>query len=96
MFRRKDLTLAGKQALETRVMWKGIQMSTKELVGVIKATEAYSKKMVLRLLETSQKTWDKMLDDGLPFTEVGHTRWVTGQALIEYFIRKAKRKVKAQ
>ena len=67
-------------------------MSTKDVAGIIKATEAYSKKMVLKLLAVSQKTWDKMLADGLPYTNVGHTRWVTGQALIEHFVRNAERK----
>ncbi len=67
-------------------------MSTKDVAGIIRASEAYSKKMVLKLLEVSQKTWDKMLDEGLPYTCIGHTRWVTGRALIEYFIRKAERK----
>lgn len=66
-------------------------MSTIES-GVIHAHEAYSKEMVLRRLGISQKFWDKMLDEGLPFTVVGHSRWVTGQALIEHLLRKAERK----
>ena len=27
---------------------------------------------------------DVMLDDGLPYANIGHGRWITGQALIEY------------
>lgn len=62
--------------------------------GLINANEAYSKKMILLRLGISQKFWDKMLDDGLPFTVVGHSRWVIGSALIEHFKRKAVRKNK--
>jgi hypothetical protein len=60
--------------------------------GVIRADEAYSKQTALRLLGISQRFWDKMLDEGLPFTMVGHSRWVTGQDLIEHLKRKAERK----
>lgn len=60
--------------------------------GVIRMDEAYSKQMVLRLLGISQKFWDKMLDEGLPFTSVGHTRWVTGAALIQHLSRNSERK----
>lgn len=60
--------------------------------GVIHALEAYSKTMVLERLGISQKFWDKMLDEGLPYTPVGHSRWVTGQALIEHLTSKAERK----
>ncbi len=60
--------------------------------GVIRANEAYSKRMVLDRLGISQKFWDKMLDEGLPYTTVGHTRWVTGQALIEHLAKYAETK----
>ncbi len=60
--------------------------------GVIHADEAYSKKMVLERLGISQKFWDKMLDDGLPYTHVGHTRWVSGRDLIEHFKKHSTRK----
>ena len=60
--------------------------------GLIHAHEAYSKQMVLRRLGISQKFWDKLLDEGLPYTIVGHSRWVTGQALIEHLNRNAERK----
>lgn len=60
--------------------------------GRIHAEEAYSKHEVLRRLGVSQKVWDKMLDEGLPYTIVGHTRWVTGKDLIEHFSRNAERK----
>ena len=60
--------------------------------GVIHADEAYSKQMILHRLRISQKFWDKMLDEGLPYTTVGHTRWVTGADLIEHLKRKAERK----
>lgn len=52
--------------------------------GVIRADEAYSKVMVMQRLGISQKFWDKMLDDGLPFSSVGHARWVTGAELLKY------------
>ena len=60
--------------------------------GIIRSDEAYSKQMVLQKLGISQKFWDQMLDDGLPYANVGHTRWVTGQALIEHLSRNAERK----
>jgi hypothetical protein len=60
--------------------------------GVIRADEAYSKKAVLVRLGISQKFWDRMLDEGLPYTVVGHTRWVTGQALITHLHQHAERK----
>lgn len=53
--------------------------------GVIRHDEAYSKAMILQRLGISQKFWDKMLDDGLPYTNVGHARWVAGSDLIQYF-----------
>lgn len=65
---------------------------SKDLSGVIRSDEAYSKKMVLQKLCVSQKFWDKLLDEGLPFTIIGHSRWVTGQALIEHLNRNAERK----
>lgn len=52
--------------------------------GVISVDEAYSKAAVLDRLGISQKFWDKLLDDGLPFAPVGHTRWVIGRDLIEH------------
>lgn len=60
--------------------------------GVIRLDEAYNKLTVLKRLGISQKFWDKMLDEGLPYTNVGHSRWVTGQALIEHLSKNAKRK----
>jgi hypothetical protein len=61
-----------------------------QLTGFINADDAYSKAVVLERLGISQKFWDKMLDDGLPFTEIGHTRWVIGKNLIEYLSRKSE------
>ena len=52
--------------------------------GVIRADEAYSKMAVIERLGVSQKFWDKLLDDGLPFTNVGHTRWISGRQLIDH------------
>lgn len=60
--------------------------------GLIRQNEAYSKQMVLQRLGISQKFWDKLLDEGLPYTNMGHSRWVTGQALIEHLARNAERK----
>ena len=56
----------------------------KNLTGIIHSDEAYSKAMVMQRLGISQRFWDKMLDEGLPYTLVGHTRWVTGQNLIAH------------
>jgi hypothetical protein len=61
-------------------------------LGFIHTAEAYSKQEVLQRLGVSQKVWDKMLDEGLPYTIVGHSRWVTGKDLIEHFSRNAERK----
>lgn len=60
--------------------------------GVINANEAYSKQMLLKRLGISQKFWDKLITDGLPYTNIGHSRWVTGQAVIEHLNRNAERK----
>jgi hypothetical protein len=60
--------------------------------GFIRADEAYSKTAILKRLGISQKFWDKMLDEGLPYTIVGHSRWVTGRALIEHLHKHAERK----
>ena len=62
------------------------------LEGVINRHEAYSKAAVLARLGISQRFWDKLLDDGLPYTIVGHTRWVTGEALINHLNERAKHK----
>lgn len=69
-------------------------MKSSARTGVINESEAYSKQMVLQLLGVSQKVWDKLLDEGLPYTSIGHTRWVTGKDLIQHLTRKAERKVK--
>jgi hypothetical protein len=60
--------------------------------GFIHVDEAYCKQVALNRLGISQKFWDKMLDEGLPYTTVGHSRWVTGKDLIEHLRRKAERK----
>ena len=48
---------------------------------------------VLQRLGVSQKVWDKMLDEGLPFIPVGHTRWVTGQDLIQHLRKNSQTKL---
>ncbi len=60
--------------------------------GVIRVDEAYSKQTLLKKLGVSQKFWDKMIAEGLPYTHIGHSRWVTGQAVIEHLQRNAERK----
>ena len=62
------------------------------VTGLVHASEACNQKMVLERLGISQKFWDKMLDEGLPYTVIGHSRWVTGKDLIEHLHRKAERK----
>lgn len=61
-------------------------------VGVIHADDAYSKEVLLKILGISQKFWDKMLDTGLPYTQVGHARWVTGENVLNWFYRNQERK----
>ena len=63
-----------------------------KIPGVISAVEAYSKSTLLERLDISQKFWDKMLDDGLPYVQVGHARWVTGQDLLDHFRRNSTTK----
>ena len=60
--------------------------------GVINASEAYSKTEVMNRLGISQRFWDSMLNDGLPFANIGHGRWVTGQSLIDYMNQHAETK----
>lgn len=55
--------------------------------GLIRGDEAYSKLVVLERLGVSQKFWDQMLNAGLPFSPVGHGRWVLGADLLEFFKR---------
>jgi len=61
-------------------------------IGVIHAGTAYSKRELMTRLQISQKFWDQMLDAGLPFTEIGHSRWVLGEAVLEYIRQNAKTK----
>lgn len=75
-----------------RILFGMKSMPKEPQPGVIHAAEAYSKQTVLNRLGVSQKVWDQFLDDGLPYTTVGHTRWVTGLAIIEHLQRHAKRK----
>ena len=65
---------------------------SKDSAGVISAHEAYSKREVLLRFKISQRSWDKMLDEGLPCTSIGKWKWVTGKDLIEYLNRSAVRK----
>lgn len=64
--------------------------------GVINRHEAYSKATLLARLGISQRFWDKLLDEGLPYTIVGHTRWVTGEALISHLVERSEHKQTAQ
>ena len=67
-------------------------MKNDNISGTVNSHEAYSKRTAMQLLGISQKFWDKMLDEGLPYTVIGHSRWVTGKDLIEHLHRKAERK----
>jgi hypothetical protein len=64
------------------------------IVGVINRDEAYSKAALISRLGISQRFWDKLLDDGLPYTIVGHSRWITGEALLSHLSEHAERKAK--
>ncbi len=63
-----------------------------KLTGVINADEANSKNEVMSRLGISQRFWDVMLDNGLPYSNIGHCRWVTGQSLIEYMTKHSETK----
>lgn len=65
---------------------------TQACAGVIRGDEAYAKRELLMRLNISQKFWDKMLGEGLPVTAVGHEKWVTGRAVLEYLERHATSK----
>ncbi len=69
-----------------------ITMNKSASVGVIRTDEAYAKRELMQRLSISQKFWDKMIAEGLPFTHIGHAKWVTGHAVIEYLDRNAERK----
>jgi hypothetical protein len=69
-------------------------MKSSQRTGVIKADELYSKQELFNRMGISQKTWDKLLSEGLPYAELGNSRWVSGQALLDYFERVSKRKNK--
>lgn len=60
--------------------------------STIRAGEAYSKGELLLRFGISQKFWDQMLDDGLPYVQVGKGRWVIGDDVLAYLRRKAVRK----
>ncbi len=64
-------------------------------MGMISEHEAYAKGELLSRLGISQRYWDKMLDEGLPYVKMGHGRWVTGKNLIDYMKRNAIRKNEA-
>lgn len=61
-------------------------------IGLIRQDEAYSKSTLMLRLGISQKFWDKMLDDGLPYANIGHARWVTGRDLIEFLVKNSTTK----
>ncbi len=87
----------GKQAHDTRLVAAMERHGLKHLLTFNKSDFArFSAIVALSPDEVvtgiSQKFWDKMLSEGLPYTSVGHTRWVTGQALIEHLSRNAERK----
>ena len=61
-------------------------------IGLVRQDEAYSKSTLMQRLGISQKFWDKMLDDGLPYVNVGHARWVIGRDLIEFLAKNSTTK----
>ena len=86
MFARHEAT--GRKALQVT---EDLAMKV-AVEGVIHRHEAYSKATLLARLGISQRFWDKLLDEGLPYTIVGHTRWVTGEALISHLVVRAQQK----
>jgi hypothetical protein len=71
---------------------KGYAAVANDSPGVISAHEGYSKQEVLKRLKISQKFWDKMLDDGLPYSLIGKSKWVTGKDLLAFLARTAEHK----
>ena len=71
-------------------------MSRNNTTNIIRADEAYSKGELLQRLGISQKFWDLMLNDGLPFTKVGKGRWVRGQDVLDYFQKRSETKQAVQ
>lgn len=63
-----------------------------QVFGIVRADELYFKQQLLKRLGISQKFWDKMRDDGLPFSKVGRRKVVAGKDLIEHLSRQAERK----
>ena len=61
-------------------------------LGVICTHEAYAKRELMQRLSISQKFWDKMIAEGLPVTQIGHGKWVSGQSVMEYLERHAQSK----
>ena len=66
----------------------------KRSIGMIRADEAYSKHELMQRLGISQRFWDQMLDSGLPFTNIGHSCWVTGQAILEFMAKHSATKAR--
>ncbi len=64
--------------------------------GLIRVDEAYSKQMVLQRLGISQKFWVNCSGGGLPYTNVAHSRWVTGRALIEHLASERREETRMQ
>jgi hypothetical protein len=67
-------------------------MSNSHNVGLVRADEAYTKQELMTRLGISQKFWDKMLNEGLPVALIGHSKWVTGQSVIDYIVNNSKKK----
>ena len=62
--------------------------------GVIRSDEAYSKHELMERLGISQRFWDKMLDDGLPYAGIGHAKWVHGARVLDYIESHSEQKPK--
>jgi hypothetical protein len=75
---------AAKDRLKSRQDKEAAPAMGNHLTGTIHVGEAYSKAIALQRLGISQRFWDKMLAEGLPFTDVGHSRWITGKHLLEF------------
>ena len=68
---------------------------TKPSTGMIDGNVAYSKSQVLSRMGISQAFWGQMLDNGLPYTPIGHQRWVLGRDLIDYIAERSTTKRRA-
>lgn len=58
--------------------------------NVIYADGLYSKSELIARLGISQKTWDKLIAEGVPRVQIGKQAWVLGSDLLAWARRNAE------